>query len=137
METLNGPVRRKSLKLFHSCGVQWVKRRENVAMLNGPARYFDAVSFWLNRKPVMTAMMVWLLVFGTPVVMAGITVWRVDVTCAMAQLDPANGAQGAAETSNQSDALALQSKMDMGVVPKDSETDCPCAASSKWHWQVI
>jgi hypothetical protein len=114
-----------------------VKRRENVAMLNGPARYFDAVSLWLNRKPVMTAMMAWLLVFGTPVVMAGITVWRVDVTCAMAPLDPPNGAQGVADATNHSDVLVLQAGMDVGVAPKDSATDCPCAASSKWHWQVI
>ena len=106
-------------------------------MLNGPARHFERVSFWLNRKPVMTAMMVWSLVFGTPVVMAGITVWRVDVTCAMAQLDPANRAQGVADTTNHSDVLVLRAGMDMGVASKDSATDCPCAASSKWHWQVI
>jgi hypothetical protein len=106
-------------------------------MLNSPARYFDTVSFWLNRKPVMTAMMVWSLVFGTPVVMAGITVWRVDVTCAMAQLDPPNGAQGVADNPTHSDVLMRQTGMDMGVGPKDSGTDCPCAASSKWHWQVI
>jgi hypothetical protein len=112
-----------------------VKQRENVTMLNGPARYFDAVSFWLNRKPVMTAMMAWLLVFGTPVVMAGIAVWRVDVTCAMA--DPPHGAQGVADATNHSDVLVLRAGMDMGVAPKDSATDCPCAASSKWHWQVI
>lgn len=106
-------------------------------MLNGPARYLDAVSFWLNRKPVMTAMMVWSLVFGTPVVMAGITVWRVDVECAMEQPDTPNGAQGVADPSNHSDVLMLQAGMDMGAAPKDSATDCPCAASSKWHWQVI
>ncbi len=106
-------------------------------MLNGPTRYFDAVSLWLNRKPVMTAMMAWLLVFGTPVVMAGITVWRVDVTCAMAPLEPPNGAQGVADATNHSDVLVLQAGMDMRVSPKDSATDCPCAASSKWHWQVI
>jgi len=106
-------------------------------MLNGPARYFDAVSFWLNRKPVMTAMMVWSLVFGTPVVMAGITVWRVDVECAMAQLDPPNGARGVAHTTNRGEVVALQVGTDMGDAPKDSPADCPCAASSKWHWQVI
>jgi hypothetical protein len=114
-----------------------VKQRENVTMLNGPARYFDAVSFWLNRKPVMTAMMVWALVFGAPVVMAGITVWRVDVACAMAPLEPPPGAQGVADATNHSDELVLQAGMDMGDAPKDSATDCPCAASSKWHWQVI
>jgi hypothetical protein len=114
-----------------------VKRRENVAMLNGPARYFDAVSLWLNRKPVMTAMMAWLLVFGTPVVMAGMTVWRVDVTCAMAQLHSPNGARGIADAATHEDVLALQSGMEMGVAPKGSAMDCRCAASSKWHWQVI
>jgi hypothetical protein len=114
-----------------------VKRRENVAMMNGPARYFDAVSIWLNRKPVMTAMMVWALVFGTPVVMAGITVWQTDVTCATSQLEPPSGAQGVADTTNHNDVLVLQADMHTRVAPEDSATDCPCAASSKWHWQVI
>ena len=101
------------------------------------ARYFDSLLSRLNRKPVMTAMMVWSLVFGVLVLTADITVSRVNAACAMVQLDP-NGAPGGTDIANRSDFLmhqALQAEM-VGVAHKDSSAACPCVAS-KWHWHVI
>jgi hypothetical protein len=104
-------------------------------MLTDAARYFDALLCRLNRKPVMTAMMVWSLVFGVLVLTADITVSRVNSACAMVQLDP-DGQDGTNVASR--DFLmhqALQAEM-VGVARKDSASSCPCVAS-KWHWHLI
>jgi hypothetical protein len=106
-------------------------------MLTGAARYFDALFCRLNRKPVMTAMMVWSLVFGVLVLTADITVSRVNSACAMVPLDP-NGAQGGTDVARHDFLVhqALQAQI-VGVARKDSPASCPCVASSKWHWHLI
>ena len=107
-------------------------------MLTGAARYFDAFFCRLNRKPVMTAMMVWSLVFGVLVLTADISVSRVNSTCAMVKLDP-NGAQGGTDLAGRGNFLAhqaLPAEM-VGVAHKDSAEACSCVASSKWHWHLI
>jgi hypothetical protein len=110
-------------------------------MLAGTARYFDAILLRLNRKPVMTAMMVWSLVFGISVLIAGITVWRANSTCAILNVNPPNGAQRVTDVASRSDFLVHeappQAEPDMGISRKDSAAACPCAVSSKWHWQLI
>jgi hypothetical protein len=109
-------------------------------MLTSAARRFDAILFQLNRKPVVTAMMVWSLVFGISALIAGITVWRVSSACEIVQLEPRNGAQGLANVVRHDEfrvQQALQAGLHMRAERKDSAEACPCAASSKWHWQPI
>jgi hypothetical protein len=90
------------------------------------ARYFEALLSGLNRKPVLTAMMGWSLVFGALVLAADITVSRVNSTCAMVELGP-NGAQG----------VTVRSDLPVHHARNDSAAACPCVTSSRWHWQLI
>jgi hypothetical protein len=109
-------------------------------MLNGAARSFDAMLFKLNRKPVMTAMMVWSLVFGISALIAGITVWRVNSTCEIVRLNPPTGTQGFADIAAHDEFRVqpvLQADLGMGAERKDPAEACPCASSSKWRWQPI
>jgi hypothetical protein len=106
-------------------------------MLTGAARSFDAILFKLNRKPVMTAMMVWSLVFGISAFVAGITVWRVNSSCEIAQLEPTGGAQSYANGADNAEFRVQQAELNMESERKDPAEGCPCAASNKWHWQPI
>jgi len=82
------------------------------------AYFFHAISYWFRRNPVLTAMMVCSLVLGVTALTAGIAVWRVNFSCAIAERS----------------ALALSHK--------DASAQCACAAFLKLQhvrpmWQRI
>jgi|HubBroStandDraft_2_1064218.scaffolds.fasta_scaffold222511_3 hypothetical protein len=97
-------------------------------MMHGAAYYFDAISYRLRRNPVLTAMMVCSLVFGVSALIAGVKVWRVSSACTIAQMSaPPIVVQDVTYIASRSDLLMHEAL----------QTACPCAASSKWHWQPI
>jgi hypothetical protein len=96
-------------------------------MMHGVAYYFDAISYRLLRNPVLTAMMVCSLVFGVSALIAGFKVWRVSSACTIAQMPTPIVVQDVTYIASRSDLLMHQAL----------QTACPCAASSKWHWQTI
>jgi hypothetical protein len=53
----------------------------NIAMRTIAAYYFHAALYRLRRNPVLTAMMVYSVVFGAVVLMAAFAVWRASSSC--------------------------------------------------------
>jgi hypothetical protein len=115
-------------------------------MQDHAAFHFDAI---LNRNPVLTAMLVTSLIFGMTASIAGVASWRANSACIAEQSAP-HLAQDLADHAGRGDAMmrqALQAELLLGVgqtapgepapTRKVALTECPCAASNRWHWQRI
>jgi hypothetical protein len=53
------------------------------------ADYFNTALQGLRRSPVLTAILVYSIVFGAAVLMAGFAVWRSTASCPMSRSRPA------------------------------------------------
>ena len=109
----------------------------------GAARYFHAILYQLRQKPVLTAMMVCLLVFGLTALTASIALWRVNSTCTVTEnrsLPNVALAQAATDLPDRSDPLVQQSflQFESGIrvaqIQSSSalshrgvQASCPCA----------
>jgi hypothetical protein len=115
-------------------------------MQDHAAFHFDAI---LNRNPVLTAMMVTSLIIVVTASIAGIASWRANTAC-MAERSAPHLAQDLDHDAGRGGLMmhqALQADLVLGVgqsapgepAPprKVALTECPCAASSGWHWQRI
>jgi hypothetical protein len=75
-------------------------------MITRAAYYVHAALYQLRQRPVLTAMMVFSLVFGVTALSAGIAVWRVNSSCPVTE-NPSlpNLVQVATERASESDVL--------------------------------
>jgi len=109
------------------------------------AYFFHAISYWFRRNPVLTAMMVCSLVLGVTALTAGIAVWRVNFSCAIAERSALpNVVQVVAGIANRSDLLGQHEALSGGLAlsHKDASAQCACAAFLKLQhvrpmWQRI
>jgi hypothetical protein len=113
--------------------------------MTGTAYFFHAVLYWFRRNPVLTAMMVCSLVLGVTALTAGIAVWRVNFSCAIAERTVLpNVVQVVTGIANRGDLLGQHEALPGGLAlsHKDAPAQCACAASIKWQqarptWQRI
>jgi hypothetical protein len=113
-------------------------------MITGTADFFHAILYWLRRNPVLTAMMVCSLVLGATALTAGIAVWRVNFSCAIAERSVLpTVVQVVTGIANRSDLLGLHEGLPSGALSRqDASAKCACAAVIKWQharptWQRI
>jgi hypothetical protein len=70
-------------------------------MRSTAGEYIQAAMQGLRRSPVLTAMMVYSLVFGAALLMAGFAVWRSTASCPMARSKPVYVVQSSADIAGQ------------------------------------
>jgi hypothetical protein len=59
-----------------------------IAMRTTAGDYFNAALQGLRRRPVLTAMIVYAVVFGAAVLMAAFAAWRSTASCPMSRSKP-------------------------------------------------
>ena len=113
-------------------------------MMTGSAYFFHAISYWLRRNPVLTAMMVCSLVLGATALTAGIAVWRVNFSCAIGERSVLpNVARVVTGIANRSDLLGQHQSLpsSSALSRKDASAQCACALIKWQHarptWQRI
>jgi hypothetical protein len=77
------------MKLFPFGRVVGVTAKGIVAMRTTAGDYFNAALRGLRRSPVLTAILVYSIVFGAAVLMAGFAVWRSTASCPTSRSRPA------------------------------------------------
>jgi len=89
------------VKLFPSDRVVTVQGKGILAMKTTAGDYFNAALRGLRRSPVLTAIIVYSVVFGAAVLMAGFAAWRSTASCPMSRSKPVYVAQMSAVSAGE------------------------------------
>jgi hypothetical protein len=106
-------------------------------MKHKTANHFHALLGRLRCSPVLTAMLVTSLIFGVTASIAGIALWRGTSACIAETSAPPNATMHQALQANLVMEVGRATLGDSALSHKVASAACPCAASTRWHWQRI